>query len=53
MAIAAALIAKGEILKDPNTGKKRKGLLTPEEAFDPQTVFGEMARRGMAVRRTG
>ncbi|MDR0596019.1 MAG: hypothetical protein LBG50_00545 [Clostridiales Family XIII bacterium] len=52
MAIAATLIAKGEVLKDPKTGKKRKGLLTPEEAFDPQTVFGEMAKRGMAVRRS-
>jgi saccharopine dehydrogenase-like NADP-dependent oxidoreductase len=51
LAIAAILIAKGQILKDPETGQPRRGLLTPEEAFDPRTVFAELAKRGIEVHR--
>ena len=40
MSIAAQLIAKGEVLTN-------KGLLTPEEAFDPETVFAELEKRGI------
>jgi len=42
MSIAAQLIAKGEVLTN-------KGLLTPEEAFDPETVFAELEKRGIKV----
>ncbi|MDR2487242.1 MAG: hypothetical protein LBD12_04685 [Clostridiales Family XIII bacterium] len=47
MGIAAMLIAGGRMLRDPATGRPRTGLLTPEEAFEPQDVFSELARRGI------
>jgi saccharopine dehydrogenase-like NADP-dependent oxidoreductase len=49
MAIAAAMIAEGRVLRDERTGLPRTGLLTPEEAFDPQAVFAELAKRGIHV----
>ncbi|MCZ8515735.1 saccharopine dehydrogenase NADP-binding domain-containing protein [Paenibacillus filicis] len=41
MAIAAELIAKGEV--------QRTGVTIPEHAFDPQTIFRALERRGIII----
>jgi saccharopine dehydrogenase-like NADP-dependent oxidoreductase len=41
MSIGAQMLAKGLVGKT--------GVITPEEAFDPEAVFAEMQRRGIAV----
>jgi len=49
LAIAALMIARGELISDPETGSPAKGVLSPEEAFDPKTVFEELAKRDIRV----
>ncbi|SEG53458.1 saccharopine dehydrogenase family protein [Paenibacillus sp. UNC499MF] len=41
MAIAAVMIAEGRVHK--------AGILTPEEAFEPQAVFAELEKRGIRI----
>lgn len=41
MAIGAQMLASGKVA--------RTGVITPEEAFEPDAVFFELARRGIAV----
>jgi saccharopine dehydrogenase-like NADP-dependent oxidoreductase len=41
MSIAAQILAKGMV--------KKCGVLTPEEAFDPETVFAELEKRGIII----
>ena len=51
LAIAALMIARGELISDPETGSPAKGVLSPEEAFDPKTVFEELAKRDIRVHK--
>ncbi|WP_372008697.1 saccharopine dehydrogenase family protein [Paenibacillus chitinolyticus] len=41
MAIAAVMIAEGQV--------NGAGILTPEEAFEPQAVFAELEKRGIRI----
>ncbi|MFS0840483.1 saccharopine dehydrogenase family protein [Paenibacillus sp. 1P03SA] len=41
MAVAAVMIAEGRVNK--------AGILTPEEAFEPQAVFAELEKRGIRI----
>ncbi|MFD1955245.1 saccharopine dehydrogenase family protein [Paenibacillus thailandensis] len=44
LAIAAEMIAAGKILPTA-----RPGIVTPEETFAPETIFGELKKRGIEV----
>jgi saccharopine dehydrogenase-like NADP-dependent oxidoreductase len=44
MAIGAELLASGAVAEP--------GVLIPEEAFDPETVFSELSRRGICIHET-
>lgn len=41
MAIGATLLAQGRV--------ERIGVITPEEAFDPETIFGELKKRRLII----
>ncbi|MFB9326830.1 saccharopine dehydrogenase family protein [Paenibacillus aurantiacus] len=47
LAIAAELIAKGETLC-----ADRPGIVTPEEAFEPQVIFEALRKRGIHIHET-
>ncbi|MCL1896062.1 MAG: saccharopine dehydrogenase NADP-binding domain-containing protein [Clostridiales bacterium] len=51
LAVAALLIARGELLPDPETGRPASGVLSPEEAFAPRRVFAELEKRGIKVHK--
>ena len=51
LAIAASLIARGELLADPDSGKAAAGVLSPEEAFSPKLVFKELTKRDIRVHK--
>lgn len=45
LAIATELIAGGQTL----CGSSRGGIVTPEEAFEPAVVFGQLEKRGIRI----
>jgi len=51
LAVAALLIARGELLTDPATGAPASGVVCPEEAFAPKSVFDELAKRGIRIHK--
>ena len=51
LAIATLLIARGELLPDPETGALPAGVLNPEEAFAPKPVFAELAKRDIRIHK--
>jgi saccharopine dehydrogenase-like NADP-dependent oxidoreductase len=50
-AIAAILIARGNLLPSAETGEPPVGVITPEEAFEPKRIFKELKYRGIKVHK--